>query len=97
MDMRFLILKQMDVLKLCLSPEENLKSGGDGRMNSPYGLHESLELHEIATFKTVCMTKSKTMQALISDEDLKQIIQQDIELSTRQLQEINGLLSNMVV
>jgi similar to spore coat protein len=63
-------------------------------MNKIFGLHETLELHEIATFKTVSMTKSKSMQALVSDEELKQIIQQDIQLSTRQLQDLNEMLSN---
>jgi similar to spore coat protein len=64
-------------------------------MSKTYGLHETLELHEIASFKTVCMTKSKTMQILVSDNDLKQLLQQDVELSTRQIQELNGLLSNV--
>lgn len=60
-----------------------------------FGLHETLELHEIATFKSLCMTKSKTMQILVSDNDLKLILQQDVQLSTRQLQELNGLLSSV--
>jgi similar to spore coat protein len=66
-------------------------------MNMTFGLHETLELHEIATFKSLCMTKSKTMQALVSDNDLKQILQQDVLLSTRQLQELNGLLSSVTL
>ncbi|MDH4619182.1 hypothetical protein [Brevibacillus sp. AY1] len=57
------------------------------------GLHEQLEVHEIAAFKTVCMTKSKTMQGLITDEALKQILAEDVEVSTRQLQELNALLA----
>ncbi|SFB51287.1 hypothetical protein SAMN05216312_1115 [Cohnella sp. OV330] len=62
-------------------------------MNGNYALHETLEVHEIAAFKTVCMTKSKTMQALVSDPELKQIMQRDAEVSTRQLQELSGILS----
>ncbi|MGW8444093.1 hypothetical protein ACWGXJ_24590 [Paenibacillus sp. S33] len=57
-----------------------------------YGLHETLEVHELSAFKTVCLTKSKTMQALISDPTLKAILQQDVDLSTRQLQELGTLL-----
>lgn len=60
---------------------------------NPYALHETLELHEIAAFKTVCLTKSKTMQALVTDEALKKILWQDIDLSSKQLQEIDTLLS----
>ncbi|MCZ8522643.1 MULTISPECIES: hypothetical protein [Paenibacillus] len=62
-------------------------------MQQPYALHEVLELHEIAAFKTICMTKSQTMQALVSDEALKSIMQQDVALSVRQLQDLKNLLS----
>ncbi|WP_433944767.1 hypothetical protein [Paenibacillus sp. SN-8-1] len=62
-------------------------------MNSNYALHETLEVHEIAAFKTVCMTKSKTMQALVTDPELMQILQQDVQLSQQQLQELGGVLS----
>ncbi|MFC0215551.1 hypothetical protein ACFFK0_24455 [Paenibacillus chartarius] len=59
-----------------------------------YALHETLEVHEIAAFKTVCLTKSKTMRALVSDPALKQILQRDVDISTRQLQELGAILSN---
>ncbi|GEC90260.1 hypothetical protein [Brevibacillus brevis] len=58
-----------------------------------YGLHEQLELHEIASFKTICMTKSKTMQGLVSDETLRQLLADDVLISTRQLQELSSLLT----
>ncbi|GIQ68736.1 hypothetical protein DUZ99_14125 [Xylanibacillus composti] len=58
-----------------------------------YALHEALELHEITAFKTLCLTKSKTMKGLVSDERLKQIMQQDVDLSTRQLQELREVLT----
>ncbi len=62
-------------------------------MNSNYALHEMLEVHEMAAFKTVCMTKTKTLQALVSDPELMQILQQDTQLSQQQLQELGGVLS----
>ncbi len=58
-----------------------------------YGLHEQLELHEIASFKTLCMTKSKTMQGLVSDDTLRQLLADDVVVSTRQLQELSSLLT----
>ncbi|KAF6621485.1 hypothetical protein H7K28_00690 [Paenibacillus polymyxa] len=58
-----------------------------------YGLHETLEVHELSAFKTVCLTKSKTMQALISDPVLKAILQKDVDLTTRQLQELSNVLN----
>lgn len=59
-----------------------------------YTLHEVLEVQEIAAFKTVCLTKSKTMKALVSDQQLKDFMQQDVDISTRQLQELASILSN---
>ncbi|MGO4500865.1 hypothetical protein AB4114_33900 [Paenibacillus sp. 2RAB27] len=56
-------------------------------MNSNYALHEMLEVHEMATFKTICLTKSKTMQ----------ILQQDVQVSQQQLQELGGVLSKMTL
>jgi similar to spore coat protein len=61
-----------------------------------YALHETLEVHELAAFKTICMTKAKTMKGLISDPALKGILQQDVEISTRQLQELGSILTNAV-
>lgn len=66
-------------------------------MNSNYALHEMLEVHEMAAFKTVCMTKSKTMQALVIDPELVQILQQDVQLSQQQLQELGGVLSKVTL
>jgi similar to spore coat protein len=64
-------------------------------MNGKYTPHETFEVHEMAAFKTVCLTKSKTMQLLVADKDLKNILQQDAQISTRQLQELNGILSKV--
>ncbi|QHA93106.1 hypothetical protein [Bacillus sp. N1-1] len=58
-----------------------------------YGLHEVLEVHEMAAFKTNCLSKSKTLKALVTDQQLKDIMQQDIDVSTRQLQEYASILS----
>lgn len=59
----------------------------------PYALHETLEVHEIAAFKSTCLTKSKTMKGLVSDPKLKEILQADVDIGTRQLQELRELLN----
>lgn len=59
-----------------------------------YALHEVLEVQELAAFKTVCLTKSKTMRKLVSDQKLKNIMQEDVDLTTRQLKEFASILSN---
>jgi similar to spore coat protein len=58
--------------------------------------HETLELHEIMMFKNVCLTKSKTMQALVQDEDLKTILQADVKNSAKDIQELQGLLQRVL-
>lgn len=65
-------------------------------MTQSYALHETLELHEISAFKVVCLTKAKTMQILVSDPDLKRLMQDDVAVTTRQLEELNGLLAQTV-
>ncbi|QTC41540.1 hypothetical protein I7V34_21245 [Bacillus sp. V3] len=58
-----------------------------------YVLHEVLEVQELASFKTNCLTKSKTMRVLVADEKLKRIMEQDVQTSTRQLEEFSAILS----
>ncbi|MGD8191444.1 spore gernimation protein GerQ [Brevibacillus ginsengisoli] len=57
----------------------------------PLAPHESLELHEALNFKTLCLAKSKLMQGLVFDQELKALMQKDVVQSTQaiaQLQEI---------
>lgn len=61
-----------------------------------YALHEILEVHELAALKTVSLTKSKTMQLLVTDPALKSLMQQDAALATAHLQDLEGLLTNAV-
>lgn len=58
-----------------------------------YGLHETLEMLELTTFKTTSLTKVKTMHGLISDERLKEIFQLDADTTTRQLEELGAILT----
>ena len=71
-------------------------TGGQVSVDQTFALHETLELHEVTAFKAVCMTKSKTMRALVSDAELRELLAQDVDMSTRQLKELNGLLSQAV-
>jgi similar to spore coat protein len=56
--------------------------------------HESIELHEILTFKNVCLTKSVTMSPLVTDMELKSILQQDVERTERHIRELRALLEH---
>ncbi|WP_067842757.1 spore gernimation protein GerQ [Amphibacillus sediminis] len=50
--------------------------------------HEAVDLHEIVNFKTLCLAKSKLMQGLVFDEDLKKLMQKDVEQSIQSLKEL---------
>lgn len=58
------------------------------------GPHESMEIHEMVNFKTLCLAKSKLMQGLVFDKDLKHLMQKDVEMTKRQLTELETIYSH---
>ncbi|MGY0372278.1 spore coat protein [Clostridium sp. JNZ J1-5] len=44
-------------------------------------------------FKTVCITKSKMMQGLVFDQDLKNIMEKDVQQSITAINDLQELLS----
>jgi similar to spore coat protein len=60
-------------------------------------MHEKLELHELLAFKSLCLTKAKAMQKLVSDENLKLILQKDAETAERHVRQLQETLSQHVV
>lgn len=61
--------------------------------NPSFALHETMELHELLTFKNVCMTKSMTMQALVSDQRLNQLLETCAQTDKKHISDLQGLLS----
>lgn len=47
--------------------------------------HEAVDLHEIVNFKTLCIAKSKLMQGLVFDQELKDLMQKDVQQSIQDL------------
>ncbi|OLS38504.1 hypothetical protein [Bacillus sp. MRMR6] len=63
-------------------------------MNTQYlAPHETYELHELLTFKNLCLTKSSTMGALVQDSELKNILQQDVTKTTAQIQRMQEFIT----
>ncbi|KRF44193.1 spore coat protein [Paenibacillus sp. Soil787] len=58
-------------------------------------IHEALELHELLSAKTVCLTEAKAREKLVQDPQLKALIQQDIQNSTQAVKGIQGVLSQV--
>ena len=59
--------------------------------------HESIELHELLTFKNVSLTKSVTMSKLVSDNELKAILHQDAVACQQHIKELKFLLEQSVL
>ncbi|MDP4084841.1 MAG: spore coat protein [Bacillota bacterium] len=51
--------------------------------------HETFETHEILNFKTICLLRSKFMQGICFDNELKALMEKDVQQS---IQDINELL-----
>lgn len=57
-------------------------------------LHEAMEIHEILNFKTVCITKFKMMEGLVFDQDLKALLEKDVQQSVDAINDLQNLLIN---
>lgn len=62
-------------------------------MKTRFAMHELCELHEMTAFKALCATKAKSMQLLVSCPDLRALLVEDADRSTRQVQELQNLLA----
>lgn len=57
------------------------------------GIHESIDLHEILMFKNLCLTKSTTMSTLVQDEELKQLLSDDANKTTKQINRLQQFIT----
>ncbi len=60
--------------------------------NNRIAAHESFELHELITFKNVCATKSSVMAGLVKDEELKALLNQELNTSQEHIRELQDLI-----
>ncbi|KAA9015743.1 hypothetical protein [Niallia endozanthoxylica] len=64
-------------------------------MNTHYlAPHETYELHELLTFKNLCLTKSATMSGLAQDQELQNILTSDVTKTKGQIQRIQEFITN---
>ncbi len=59
--------------------------------NQVLAAHESLEIHEVLNFKTLCLAKSKLMQGLVFDQELRALMQKDVQQSTQAIAELQAV------
>lgn len=53
--------------------------------------HETMQIHEILNFKTVCMTTSKLMEGVVFDQELKALLEKDVQQSITDIKALQGL------
>jgi similar to spore coat protein len=53
--------------------------------------HESMELHEALNFKTLCLAKSKLMQGIVFDQELKDLMQKDVQQSIQAIADLQAI------
>ncbi|MDQ0492407.1 MULTISPECIES: hypothetical protein [Paenibacillus] len=53
--------------------------------------HESLEIHEALNFKTLCLAKSKLMQGLVFDQELKDLMEKDVQQSIQAIADLQAV------
>jgi similar to spore coat protein len=62
-------------------------------MTKYLALHETLDLHELLSFKNLCLTKATTMSVLAGDEELRAILSEDVTTGIHHIQQIQQFLT----
>lgn len=57
------------------------------------GLHETLEVHELLTFKNLVLTKSTLMSGFAQDPDLKFILSNQVDIGKKEVMRLRDLLT----
>lgn len=57
-------------------------------------MHETLEVHEVLIFKTACLAKNKLFLDMVQDKKLREIMEEDIELSTKAVKDLRKILAD---
>jgi similar to spore coat protein len=63
-------------------------------MTKYLGLHETLDVHELLSFKNLCLTKATTMSVLAQDEELKAILSEDVTSGIQHIQHLQQFLTD---
>lgn len=62
-------------------------------MYTKLAMHETLELHELMNLKLVCAAKSSTFATIVTDPQLRNLLQQDVQIATQGAHQLSNLLS----
>jgi similar to spore coat protein len=65
--------------------------GGEYMGQENLAPHETMQMHEMLNFKTICMTTSKLMEGVVFDQELKALLEKDVQQSIKDIQTLQGL------
>jgi similar to spore coat protein len=54
--------------------------------------NETMQVHEMLNLKTVCMVTSKMMEGVVFDQDLKRLLEKDVQQSITAVNQLQNLL-----
>ena len=54
--------------------------------------NETMQIHEMLNLKTICMTTSKMMEGVVFDQDLKALLEKDVQQSIKSIEGLQNLL-----
>ncbi|MCT8975048.1 spore coat protein [Clostridium sp. CX1] len=54
--------------------------------------NETMQVHEMLNLKTVCMTTSKMMEGVVFDQELKGLLEKDVQQSITAIKDLQNLL-----
>lgn len=63
-------------------------------MAKELAMHETLEVHEVLIFKTACLAKNKLFLDMVQDKKLREIMEEDMELSTKAVKDLRKILAD---
>lgn len=56
------------------------------------GPNETMQVHEMLNLKTICMATSKMMEGVVFDQDLKALLEKDVQQSITTISGLQNLL-----
>lgn len=81
----YFYIKKLDYGKIMLVNLQEVKCPMD---KETLALHETMDTHEILNFKTVCLLRSKLMQGICFDNDLKALMEKDVQQGIKDINEL---------
>jgi similar to spore coat protein len=67
--------------------------GGEAMEQLNLAPNEAMQVHEMLNFKTICMTTSKMMEGVVFDQELKALLEKDVQSSIVAINDLRNLLT----